>query len=77
MGHMSDELLRKWIDNWTETGKVLEALRRRELEALTDDDVRKIVDQLFSGPMGTDLPPKAESGLVEQQRWFARMRARG
>jgi hypothetical protein len=71
---MSEEaLMRKWIETWREAGPELEAIRRRELEALTDEDVRVYVRDLFSGPYPFEVPPREGSGLVEQQRWFARL----
>lgn len=71
---MSVELLRKWVETWTRAGPELDAIRRRELEALTDDDIRQIVQNLMSVPLLPDLPMRLDSGLVEQQRWFARLR---
>lgn len=71
---MSTELLRKWVETWTRAGPELDAIRRRELEALTDDDIRQIVQNLMSVPLLPDLPMRLDSGLVEQQRWFARLR---
>lgn len=71
---MSVELLRKWVETWTQAGPELDAIRRRELEALTDDDIRRIVQNLMSVPLLPDLPMRLDSGLVEQQRWFARLR---
>ena len=72
MQGMSDAQLRGWVENWNTVGKVFDALRRKDLVALTDDDVRRMVDDLFSGPYPFDLPSRAVSGLVEQQRWFAK-----
>ena len=46
---MSDELIRKWVETWAEAGRALEAMKRAELEALTDDDVRDHVRALFTG----------------------------
>ena len=71
---MSVELLRKWVETWTRAGPELDAIRRRELEALSDDDIRQIVQNLMSVPLPPDLPMRLDSGLVEQQRWFARLR---
>jgi hypothetical protein len=71
---MSTDLLRKWVETWTRAGPELDAIRRRELEALTDDDIRQIVQNLMSVPLPPDLPMRLDSGLVEQQRWFARLR---
>ena len=69
---MSDALLREWVDRWVDTGKELEAIRRRELEAMTDEQAREAALDLLTMPLPADLPPRLESGLVEQQRWFAK-----
>jgi hypothetical protein len=74
---MSDEVLRQWVETGARTGLELDAIHRRELEALTDDDVRRIIQNLFSLPLPENHPPRLDSGLVEQQRWFARLRKRG
>jgi hypothetical protein len=73
---MSDELIRKWVETWAEAGKALEAMKRAELEAMTDDDVRDHVRALFTGWYPPVPPTGEESGLVEQQRWFARLHRR-
>ena len=72
--YMSADLLRNWVETWTRAGPELDAIRRRELEALTDDDIRRIVQNLMSVPLPPDLPMRLDSGLVEQQRWFTRLR---
>ena len=71
---MSADLLRKSVETWKRAGPELDAIRRSELEALTDDDIRRIVQNLMSVPLPPDLPMRLDSGLVEQQRWFARLR---
>jgi hypothetical protein len=71
---MSADLLRKWVETWKRAGPELDAIRRRELEALTDNDIRRIVQNLMSVPLPPDLPMRLDSGLVEQQRWFACLR---
>jgi len=70
---MSDEKLRAWVQNWLELGPILEAIRRRELEALTEAQVREATLDLLTSPVPADLPPRHESGLVEQQRWFSKL----
>ena len=75
--YMSADLLRNWVETWTRAGPELDAIRRGELEALTDDDVRRIVQNLMSVPLPPDVPMRQDSGLVEQQRWFARLREPG
>ncbi len=71
---VSDADLKRWAETWESAGRALEALRRRELEAMTDDDVRRAIADLFSGASLADLPPRTTSGLVEQQRLFASLR---
>ena len=73
---MSDTKLRAWVQNWNELGPVLDAIKRRELEAMTDADVRAHVTALFGGTYPANLAERSESGLVEQQRWFARAHRR-
>jgi len=73
---MSDVELKRWAETWERAGRELSALRRRELQAMTDDDVRRAVAELFSGPLPPDLRPRANSGLIEQQRLFAVLRRR-
>lgn len=75
---MSDKQLRAWVRNWVELGPILEGIRRRELEAMTDADVRAHVHALFSGfnPAEWGVPLRRDSGLVQLQRWFAKARRR-
>jgi hypothetical protein len=71
---MSDAQVRAWVQNWIELGPILEAIRRRELEAMSDAQAREAALDLLTFPMPADLPPRLDSGLVEQQRWFSRLR---
>ena len=72
---MSDAQLRKWAETWARAGMELEAMKRRELQAMSDEDAKAAALDLLSMPLPEDLPPRAGSGLVEQQRWFAAIRA--
>ena len=69
---MTDTNLLAWVRNWNELGPVLDAIKRRELEAMTDADVRAHVAALFGGRYPVESTQRSESGLVEQQRWFAK-----
>jgi len=69
---MGDTLLREWVKRWARTGKALEAIRRRELETMSDEQAREAALDLLTMPLPADLPPRLGSGLVEQQRWFAK-----
>lgn len=71
---MDIETQRRLVRTWIEAGAELERVRWRELEAMTDDEAREAVLDLLTMPLPPDLPPRFESGLVEQQRWFARLR---
>lgn len=73
---MGDVELKQWAETWERAGRELSALRRRELQAMTDDDVRRAVADIFPGAMPANLPPPTMSGLVEQQRLFALLRRR-
>jgi hypothetical protein len=66
---------KRWVKAWAEAGAFMEQLRRDELRQL---DTHKTI-ALLCGPADYHQPPfapKPTSGLVEQQRWFAKMAAR-
>lgn len=73
---MNDPLLRQWAATWARAGKELAEIERRELGAMTDEQARAEAVALLSMPLPLDLPERNSSGLVEQQRWFAKLRAR-
>ena len=58
---------------WAVTGPILEDLRRRALREMTEDQALEAVLDLLD--LVTVLPIKhGGSGLVDQQRYFARAR---
>ena len=64
---------RAWAAAWKRAGPALDQIRRRELRSL--DTFSTIA--LLCGPADYNVPPRAPkptSGLVEQQRLFARLR---
>lgn len=66
---------KRWVQAWAEAGACMEQLRRDELRRL---DTHKTI-ALLCGPADYHQPPFAPrltSGLVEQQRWFAKVAAR-
>lgn len=71
---MNDRVLRYWAETWARAGNEIEALRRRELAALSDEDAGRVALDILSIPLQPDLPSRGESGLVEQQRVFAKIR---
>jgi uncharacterized protein YaaW (UPF0174 family) len=62
----------QWVRTWQVAGPLLAEIERRELEQMTEEEWQQAVEDVLSV-----LPPDAEvpitSGLVEQQKWFAKM----
>jgi len=73
---MSDPLVRKWVETWMRAGKELAEIERRELEQMTDEQATEAALDLLSFPLREEMPAPATSGLVEQQRWFAKFRSK-
>lgn len=66
---------KRWVQAWDRAGRALEGLRRQELRQL--DGLGAIA--ALCGPADYRVPPrvaKPSSGLVDQQRWFAKARRR-
>jgi hypothetical protein len=70
-----NEKLRRHLAAWTIAADVLARERIVRLRAMTDEDTRQAIVQLFSAPIQT-VPTKisSTSGLAEQQRLFRRLR---
>lgn len=67
-----DKVARRVVGQWRDAGAALAAVRRREVAALTDAQALAATLDLLE--MADALPPRTSSGLVEQQRLFARAR---
>ena len=64
---------RRWVQTWQDAAPRLEQIRRQELRQL---DAFKTI-ALLCGPADYRVPPRAPrptSGLVEQQRYFRKLR---
>jgi hypothetical protein len=64
---------RQWVAAWQAAGPELERIRRQELRRI---DGKKTI-ALLCGSADYRVPPRAPkptSGLVEQQRWFSKLR---
>lgn len=70
---MDIETQRKLVRIWQQAGPELEAIKRRELESMTDEQAKAAALDLLTMPLPPDLPLRVDSGLVEQQRWFSRL----
>jgi len=72
MNEAEKKSIRRWLDRWQTVGPVLERLR---VEAIRNSDTAAAIEQLsdaFESAL-RHYPPAATSGLVEQQRLFARL----
>ena len=67
-----------WVDNWREAGPVLEAIKCRELRAMTPERALLAADAVLDMASHGWWNPAREawSGLVEQQALFARLRSK-
>jgi len=73
MDELEKQRVRQWIQNWEAVAPVLEELRA---EAIRNSDTAAAIEQLSDAFESARLhwTPPTTSGLVEQQRLFARLR---
>ena len=64
--------IKRRVEAWRVAGEFLQEERWARLRAMTDEDTRRAVVDLLSGPY-PDLPERG-SGLVEQQLLFKKLR---
>lgn len=70
---MDEERLVAWVNAWKQAGPALERQRDSEVRGT---DTRQSLESLaacFERAV-RDVPARADSGLVEQQRWFQKIR---
>ena len=72
MDEQEEQRVRQWFRNWEEAAPVLERLRN---EAIRNSDTAAAIEQLSDAFESARLhwTPPTTSGLVEQQRLFARL----
>lgn len=67
-----------WVRTWQVAGPLLAEIERRELAQMTEEEWQQAVDDVLSVlPPDAELPTTsglATSGLIEQQKWFAKLR---
>jgi hypothetical protein len=68
------EQMRRWVETWKQAGPELEAIWEQELRSI---DRQKVIGQLFQIDQFRYRKARRTSGLVEQQAWFAKLRASG
>jgi hypothetical protein len=65
------EILRLWVETWKKAGPELEAIRRREVAEADNVHVLALLEDAFNHAAG--MPPRPSSGMVEMQRYFAKL----
>ena len=73
MDNLKTDAMRQWVFRWQKAGPELERIRREEL---IHTDVRRSIELLEDAFQSALLhyPATATSGLIEQQRWFMRLK---
>lgn len=66
------EKMRLWVETWKRAGPELEAIRREEVRDADNLEVLDALEDAFNDALR--LPPRESSGMVEMQRWFAKLR---
>ena len=69
------ETIRKWADIWENAAPELEAIRHREIREAETHATLALLEGAFNHA-ARSLPPRSSSGMVEMQRWFAKLRNR-
>lgn len=67
------EDLRRWADRWQKAGAELERLRAEELLHTDVCQSIELLEDAFQSAL-INYPASPTSGLVEQQRWFMRLK---
>ena len=70
---MSDrEKIELWVQTWKKAGPELEAIRRREIRDADNLQVLAALEGAFNHALRSN-PPRPSSGLVEMQRYLAKL----
>lgn len=67
------QLTLRWIACWRRAGPELERIRAEEIRATDTGRSIQILDDAFESAIRLN-PPRPTSGLIEQQRFFAKAR---
>jgi hypothetical protein len=67
------EMIRRWVQTWREAGPVLDAIRCREIREADNLKVLASLEGAFNQALRT-MPPRPSSGMVEMQKWLAKLR---
>lgn len=72
---MSPEAVKQWAVQYRAAAVELLGQKRRELQALSDDEAARRADLLIESAQGSWVDPRRQtwSGLVDQQRIFRKL----
>lgn len=65
------EMMQRWVDTWKQAGPKLEAIRRKEIREGDNVKTLALLKSAFNHALR--LPPRRSSGMVEMQKWFAKL----
>lgn len=65
------EFAKQYVADWSARGRVVEQALDDYLVGMTDEENRQAVRRIFAH---IHTPETRPSGLLEQQRWFAKFR---
>ena len=64
--------MRLWVETWKRAGPELERIRESEIREADNVAVLATLEDVFNHAL--TLPPRESSGLVEMQRYLAKLR---
>ena len=67
------EQIQHWVDTWQQAGEVLKTLKRQELQQYDYAKNLPLIDSMLQWAY-EHRTERLTSGLVEQQRWFMKLR---
>jgi hypothetical protein len=67
------EMIQRWVDTWKEAGPELELIRLREVREQDNLLSLRLLARAFNHATSSQ-PPRESSGLIEMQRYFAKLR---
>jgi hypothetical protein len=65
--------LKLWVDTWKKAGKELKKIKQQELESYDYSKHQELIDNMLRFAC-EHRKTRLTSGLVEQQKWFMKMR---
>lgn len=73
MATVEKEALQAYVERWQRIGPLLQEVRDADIRAADTASMIACSNLLFRDAV-QHFPPSPDSGLVEQQRWFMKLR---